>query len=156
MKKYLTLIVIIITTIVVANYMVMNKTEININDSFKNRPEIEAPKESNQTTFELNLADHLAIRVLIMYDTNSKEIRVSEIKAFDIEQSFASKKSVYIGTNYSLQNGEQAIRITINLSYSSLIKNEVGSSVIKLTQKGDLIQYSKTDNVSEFRIIQNK
>ena len=143
-----------ICNIVVITYKIMAKNEIQIKDSYKSHPELEAPYESHRKDLELRFANQLSFKLSILYNANNKSIRVHEIKASNVEKSFGSKVSVNISTNNSIYDGIQSIRITINMSASNIFKSEVGSSVIKLTPKGDCIQYSKTDNVSDFKVIQ--
>lgn len=131
----------------------MSKTEIQINDSYKNHPELEVPHESYRKDLELSFANQLSFRLSILYDANIKNIRIREINASNVKDKIGSKASVIIKTNNSIYNGTQSIRITINMSASSMFNSEVGSSIIKLTTEGEIIQYSKTDNVSDFKIL---
>ena len=66
-----------------------------------------------------------------------------------IETEQNGELSINLSFNNTIHKGSQAARITINLAYESYNQSAVGSSIVKLTPKGEFIQYTKTDNVSD-------
>lgn len=131
----------------------MSKTEIHINDSYKNHPEIEAPKERFQIFIELTFMDSLILKLSILFDANAKNMRIVEIKSLNLEKELGSNADINVNTNSTVHDGKHAVRFTINFSYKTILKNEVGSSIFKLTNGGIVVPYSKTENVSEIKIV---
>lgn len=134
----------------------MSKAEIYINDSYKRRPLLEQPYESHHKKIGLSLSGHLSFKTIISYDINENGLRLTNIDAYDIEKGFGAGVSIQMSTNNSIHEGKHAIRITIGMTHKNLFDSEVGNSILKLTFKGDIIQYSKTENVADFEIIPNK
>ncbi len=131
----------------------MDKTEIHINDFYKNYPEINAPKNRYNKTIDLNFIGSLTLKLTISYDANDKYVRITDIEALIMEKEAGSKTDVSINTNNSVHEGKHVMRVTVNFSYNTFLKNEVGSIIFKLTQNGDVVQYDKTNNISEIQVV---
>lgn len=153
-KRYLFLVLLsfsICSIIYVAidwNHLVMSGIDIQIDDSYKNYPQLEGDVIEAEKEFSLNLGDDIILNGLIEFEHNKENIRIKDIIVTDVDKGFGKKASISINTTGSFHEGNEAVRLTFNLSSSGAFGNEVGSCILKLTVDETLILYSKTDNVS--------
>lgn len=152
MKKYFFLVAVI--SFILITILQMNNNSIHIDDSYKVFPNLDEPTSRREIKFKVGITDVVSIKIFISYDRNDKNIRINSVEVIDINKNIASKVSININTTNANYESNEAIRITINMSCANLFNSNVGSSIIKLTQEGLLIPYTKTDNVSDIEIIE--
>ncbi len=129
----------------------MVQTSVKINDSYKIQKKILGTKRINKTKFQFIFIDSVQIYVSIKYESNEENLGILEPIIEKTESDQNGDLSINISFNNTIHQGKQAIRITINLSFNYQNKSAVGSTIIKLIPSGNLIQYMKTDNISDFK-----
>ena len=150
------LIILIISSFIFFIYFNMTPTNIQIDESYKKYPALELPKEEGKTAFEVTLADELTAQIFISYERNEKNIRIKNISATNTEKPLLNKASIHINTTNTIHDSLEAVRITVNMSSSNIFNTDIGNSIVKLINNGNLIAHSKSEKVSDFKILQQE
>ncbi|MCR9014579.1 hypothetical protein [Aquiflexum gelatinilyticum] len=127
----------------------MIKTSFKVSDSHKLQTKISGESYSHISELRFRFIDKIEIGISFKFESNGKNLRITDAKLDRIESEQNGELTINVSFNNTIHQGSQAVRITINLAYESYNQSVVGSSIVKLTPEGELIQYTKTDNVSD-------
>lgn len=127
----------------------MIKTSFKVSDSHKLQDNISGDTDSQISKLRFRFIDKIEIAISFEFESNGKNLKITDAKLERIETEQNGELSINLSFNNTIHQGSQAVRITINLAYESYNQSAVGSSIVKLTPKGEFIQYTKTDNVSD-------
>ncbi|MCS4435568.1 hypothetical protein [Aquiflexum gelatinilyticum] len=127
----------------------MIKTSFKVSDNHKLQAKISGESYSHISELRFRFIDKIEIGISFKFESNGKNLRITDAKLDRIESEQNGELTINVSFNNTIHQGSQAVRITINLAYESYNQSVVGSSIVKLTPEGELIQYTKTDNVSD-------
>lgn len=127
----------------------MLNTIFKVSESYKFQEGITGELYTYESKLQFSFIEKIGIIISLKFESNRKNLRIVEAKLVRVESDKNGDLSVNLSFNNTIHQGCQATRIIINLSFESQKQNAVGSLIVKLTPSGTLIQFNKTNNVSD-------
>lgn len=129
----------------------MMNTTFKVSDSYKFQNKIIGEVDTHKSELGFSFIDKIEIVISFEFESNGKNLRITATNLEKVVSDQNGELTLNVSFNNTIHQGNQAVRITINLAYEIKNRGDVGSSILKLTPNGKFIQYSKTDNVSDFK-----
>lgn len=139
------IILVILIGIVFFGFMQRGKTEMNIDNSYKNQPFIDLHKSSIEFTKRLTveLEDKLSFDCELRMDSVNDKIRINDISIRNVDRHLFEDASISVSSMRILPS---QYRLNINIGSTNFFSSKVGSCLAKIT-RDSVVVFSKTDNI---------
>lgn len=127
---------------------------IEIDDSYKSLSSIADPVDTGEIKFVVSTDDsENQLTFVARYEGNEKITQLQDLYVDDTQSPIGSSITADIRVMRVPVQSSQGQRITINLSFNGLFSKTHGYSMILLGKGGKLLQESKSENITDVKVI---